>query len=364
MAFVSVSYHEFRNIHGADLEVDAPVVFLVGENGQGKTNFIESIYLLCYGASFRTRKDARLINVGQDLAHVRGKTRDPEGISRDIAIKIFRQGRKEIRVDGRQVKDRMDLIENIPCIVFSHQDLSFITGTPEMGRRFFNQTLSLFDPLFVGLLRSYRKLLKSRNVLLKDKNHRLLSAYTRNLGEVGLQIQRRRQTVIEEFNKTFALLFARISGLEGETLIRYRSSWPNGASVEEVEEFLHRRQHRDFSFETTTAGPHRDRFILMHRGREFSHIASTGQTRLCSLILRVAQANFFSSKTGKRPVLLLDDVLLELDSAKRERFIQELPGFEQAFFTFLPDEQFRKYGSDDTLIYRVSGGKFQREESG
>ncbi len=362
MAFVSVAYHDFRNIHNATLDLDAPVVYLVGENGQGKTNFIESIYLLCYGASFRTRRDARLIRLGRDLAQVRGRSHRPGGIDRDIAVKISKGGKKEIRVDGRAINDRMDLMENIPCIVFAHQDLAFITGSPEMGRRFFNQTLSLFDPLFVGLLRSYRKLLKSRNILLKEGSRTLLPAYTKNLAEIGVQIQTRREGIIEEFNASFSALFTAVSGLQGETYIRYRSSWPNGLSAEEVLEFMLRREDRDLSFETTTTGPHRDRFLLMHNGKEFSHIASTGQVRLCSLILRVAQANFFSGKTGKQPVLLLDDVLLELDAAKRERFIQELPVFEQAFFTFLPDEQFRKYGSDDTLIYRVAGGEFRHEK--
>jgi len=363
MAFLTAAYHNFRNIGNAKLDVEAPQVFLVGENGQGKTNFIESIYLLCYGASFRTRRDARLINVGQEMAQVRGRYQNPGGIDRDIAVKLSKQGKKEIRVDGRLISDRMDLIENVPCILFSHQDLSFVSGPPEMGRRFFNQTLSLFDPLFVGLLRSYRKLLKSRNILLREKNRSLLPAYTRKLAEIGLRIQDRRQGVIGEFNTTFSSLFARISGLDGETQIRYRSSWQNRATVEEVVEFMGKRENRDLALETSTTGPHRDRFILIHQGKDFSHVASTGQMRLCSLVLRVAQAIFFSGKTGKQPVLLLDDVLLELDSSKREKFIKELPSFEQAFYTFLPDEQFRKYCSADTLIYRVVGGEFQREKS-
>jgi DNA replication and repair protein RecF len=363
MAFVSVAFQDFRNLRNVNLDTDAPVVYLVGENGQGKTNFVESIYLLCYGASFRTRRDTMLITLGREAAHVRGRLHDSGGVDRDIGVKISRQGKKEIRVDGRFINDRMDLIENVPCIVFSHQDLSFITGSPEMGRRFFNQTLSLFDPLFVGLLRSYRKLLKSRNILLKEKNLVLLPAYTGNLAEVGLQIQRRREGVIDEFNATFSALFSGISGLTGNTTIRYRSSWPKGSNAEQVVEQLRKREERDLSFETTTTGPHRDRFTLMHEGKEYAHIASTGQVRLCSLILRVAQANFFTGKTGKRPVLLLDDVLLELDASKRERFIESLPGYRQAFFTFLPDEQFRKYSSNDTLIYRVVGGEFRREKS-
>ena len=295
MAFVSVAYQDFRNIRKTTLDTDAPVVYLVGENGQGKTNFIESIYLLCYGASFRTRKDARLITLGQETAYVRGRSHKAGGVDRDIAVKITKRGKKEIRVDGRLIHDRMDLIENVPCIVFAHQDLLFITGSPEMGRRFFNQTLSLFDPLFVGLLRSYRKLLKSRNILLKENNPTLLPAYTRNLVEIGLQIQRRRERVIQEFNSTFSVLFARISGLKGGTSILYRSSWPKQTTTDEVVDFMADRENRDLSFETTTAGPHRDRFLLVHNGKEFSHIASTGQVRLSSLILRVAQANFLQA---------------------------------------------------------------------
>jgi DNA replication and repair protein RecF len=364
MAFVSVAYQDFRNIRKTTIDIGAPVVYLVGENGQGKTNFIESIYILCYGASFRTRKDARLITLGQETAYIRGRSTTDGGIDRDITVKILKRGKKEIRVDGRLIADRIDLIENVPCIVFAHQDLSFITGSPEMGRRFFNQTLSLFDPLFISLLRGYRKLLKSRNILLKDRNRALLPAYNRNLVEIGLQIQRRREEIIEEFNSTFSLLFTSISGLQGETSIRYRSSWPKGKSCEDVLDFLAKREDRDLAFETTTTGPHRDRFILVHNGKEYSQIASTGQIRLCSLILRVAQASFFSGKTGKQPVLLLDDVLLELDADKRERFIAQLPKFEQAFFTFLPDEQFRKYSSDDTMIYRVADGEFRREKGG
>jgi len=284
-------------------------------------------------------------------------------VKRDIVIRLFREGKKEIRVDSRLIKDRMDLVENIPCIVFSHQDLAFVNGPPEMGRRFFNQTLSLFDPLFITLLRSYRKLLKSRNVLLKSKNTSLLDAYTRNLAKIGLRIQSRRQNIIEEFNETFSELFRKISGFDEKTSIRYKSSWHKGATDEQVTELMKKRQDRDLMLETTTTGPHRDRFQVMHGKREIAQVASTGQIRLCSLILRVSQANFFSAKTGKNPLLLLDDVLLELDSKKRDKFMEALPHYEQAFFTFLPDEQFLKYKRADTLMYRVVRGEFRREKS-
>jgi len=101
--------------------------------------------------------------------------------------------------------------------------------------------------------------------------------------------------------------------------------------------------------------------VLMQAGREFAPLASTGQVRLCSLILRVAQAGFYQAKTGRKPLLLLDDVLLELDAARRERFLHALPSYEQALFTFLPDEQFLNHRKPSTRVYRVQAGGLNRE---
>jgi DNA replication and repair protein RecF len=173
MGFLSSAYRDFRNLKDTEVDLGVPEVFLVGENGQGKTNFIESLYLLCFGSSFRTRREALLIRNGCESALVRGRLAIEQSTTRHVAVSLERDGRKDIRVDGRAVRDRSELIENAPCIIFSHQDLEFVSGPPEMGRRFFNQTQSLFDPLFIDLLRSYRKVLRSRNILLKERNTQL-----------------------------------------------------------------------------------------------------------------------------------------------------------------------------------------------
>ena len=360
MGFLSSSYRDFRNLKDTEVDLGAPEVFLVGENGQGKTNFIESLYLLCFGSSFRTKRDALLIRNGGESALVRGRLEIEQSTTRHVAVSLERDGRKEIRVDGRTVRDRSELIENAPCIIFSHQDLEFVSGPPEMGRRFFNQTQSLFDPLFIDLLRSYRKVLRSRNILLKERNVQLLDAFDTNLAEIGHRIQSRREAIIEEFNPSYEPLFTRISGSPGTTKITYQPSWKRGIGVAEIKEHLARTRSRDLGFETTTSGPHRDRFVVTRDGNEFALLASTGQIRLASLVLRVAQANFVAAKTGRRPILLLDDVLLELDSSKRDRFLEALPPYDQAFFTFLPDEQFLGYRGANTRIYRVARGELIR----
>ncbi|MBA7621138.1 DNA replication and repair protein RecF [subsurface metagenome] len=358
MGFLSARYYNFRNIKNCALNLEAPEVFLIGENGQGKTNFIESIYLLCFGASFRTKLDKRLINNQEEQSAVQGTFSGVGEPRREIAVQISRNGKKEIRVDSKLIQDRKDLIENIPCIVFSHQDMDFITGSPEKRRRFFNQTLSLFDPFFIDLMRRYRRILKARNVLLKDKKLNLLETFNQNLAQIGLQIQEKREKIATDFNHTFVPVFQSISEPNGNIRIVYKPSWRRDASVTEIVSHLEKHMEQDLRFETSTSGPHRDNFMIHQDGKDFVHIASTGQIRLSSLILKVAQARFFSSKTGRLPILLLDDVLLELDLHRRENFLKTLPFYVQAFFTFLPDEPFLKYCGKNTLIYNVKGGEF------
>jgi DNA replication and repair protein RecF len=104
------------------------------------------------------------------------------------------------------------------------------------------------------------------------------------------------------------------------------------------------------------SGPHRDRYVVLHKGAEFAGKASTGQRRLLALLLRVAQAKRFSETTGKNAIVLLDDVLLEMDGEKRKKFLSVMPAYEQAFYTFLPEEPYQRYRKDDTLVYHVSGG--------
>jgi DNA replication and repair protein RecF len=105
------------------------------------------------------------------------------------------------------------------------------------------------------------------------------------------------------------------------------------------------------------SGPHRDHYLFTRSGEDFSQKASTGQRRLLALLLRIAQSVFFTDKTGKKPVLLLDDVLLELDGEKRRKFLLVMPEYEQAFYTFLPGEPYETYRKADTIVYYMKSGQ-------
>ena len=340
----------------------ARVNVFIGGRGSGKTNILEALYLLSFGSSFRTRKDEHFLRHGAGEMALEGKFSAVSGEQTDILLKTSR-GHKEIRLDGKAVKDRRQIIGRFPCIIFCHDDITYITGTPDRQRIFFNQTLSLKDPLFLDVLGRYTRALKQRNAALREKNSGVARLFDEELVIAGLQISRMRRELADEFSVFFARLFSEIFEKKEQpgdagVKIRYLPSW-RGEDAGEVMRTLNEKSSQDILFSTTTTGPHRDRFRFFLREKDFCAAASTGQIRLASLILRAAQAEFFLSRSGRKPILLLDDVLLEMDPDRRKRFLEHLPPCEQAFFTFLPDEQFHSYRKTDTLVYKVRGGRVE-----
>ena len=356
MGLLALRLTDFRNIRALRLDLGGRDVFLVGDNGQGKTNLLEAVYVLCYGASFRTRNDRDLIANGVPETTLWGRL-SAGGEERGVGVALARGDGKRIAIDGKRIRDRARLIEFAPAIAFTHEDLRFIDGDPERRRSLFDHTLSLFDPLFIDVLRRYRRALRARNALLRAAGATHVEIYEPVLAAAGLEIQRRRAGLCDEFSEVFSDLCTRIGGIAAARM-EYRPSWRGVTAEEEARVLLRQQRDRDLQLRTTTSGPHRDDVLFTMERARFAAQGSTGQKRLASLVLRVAQAEFFQRTTGRRPILLLDDVLLELDAAKRERFLDQLPAYDQAFFTFLPDEPHERYGGEHTLRLAVAQGNF------
>jgi DNA replication and repair protein RecF len=358
MPFTEVSLVNFRNIASQKLPVHYEQVFFVGPNGQGKTNFLEALYLLAYGRSFRSQRDDVMLRHGCDEMSVRGRWRDPgAGIDAEISVR-YRDRKKDIRINDSPIRDRKELAEQVPCIVFSHDDIEFVKGAPENQRWFFNQCLSTYRISFIEVLRSYGKIVRTRNQVIRDRQLDMLPLYDAQMAASGIEIAEARAELVADFNELFTPLFAAVSGLDEELSIEYRPSWKDGGT-EAVVRYLAEHRDRDLVMNTSTSGPHRDRFLFRLAGRDFLKEASTGQLRLMGLVLRAAQARLFARMAGKAPVLLLDDVLLELDAPKRRKFMEELPRYQQAFFTFLPDENISIYSGDNAVLYRVKNGEYE-----
>lgn len=351
----------FRNIRDRQIDTSAKQIILTGENGQGKTNVLEAVYMLCYGTSFRTQNIKELVTHGRESFYLCSVFEDSQGLERKAEV-IFSDGKKHIRLDGKDIKDRKELIYCLPCIVFSHDDIEFVRGEPENRRRFFDQTMTMYDPVFFDDLRRYKLILKQRNAAIKEQRTELLDIYDQKLASYGLQIMKSRRAVADSFSAIFPDIYNAVSLEDRGIEISYRPSWNEELGEDGIIEKLESQRDVDLKMNTTTSGPHRDRFLINDRNGLFTSSASTGQMRLASLVFRSAQAAFYRQKTGQNPIFLIDDVLLELDSQKRARYLSFLGHYNQAFFTFLPEEKY--FGSmfdmeeSQTLMYTVSEGSF------
>lgn len=357
MRFISVSIKNFRNISSVDINADSEDIVLTGINGQGKTNFLEAIYTLCYGSSFRTNHLKEAIKHGYEGFSLSAITENDKGVKEKIQI-LFSNGKRKITIDDKEIIDRRNLIYDFPCIVFSHDDILFVKGEPENRRRFFDQMMSLYSPFFFDSLRSYRGILLQRNAAVKQKNKDIICLYDNRLASFGLELMKERAEAVYGFNSIFPELFKRISNTDMNITVKYQPSWNAMENIDEIISYLDDNVERDIILSTTTSGPHRDRFTVMCDGIPFSSIGSTGQIRLASILFRIAEARYFSEKTGINPMLLIDDVLLELDSDKRAAVLESLPEYSQAFYTFLPNESYFSGKKENALSYKTVKGEF------
>jgi DNA replication and repair protein RecF len=356
--FLTASFTNFRNIADGTIDLLSREVYFVGENGQGKSNLLESLYLSAYGTSFRTRVDSELIKEGQDAFSIRTLFKDHKDHTNAIGITV-KDNRKKIEKNGKQVLDRKELVNTIPCVLFSHDDLDFAVGSPERRRFFIDQSLSMYDNAYIDIMREYKKILKTRNTLLKEKRTDLLDVLDAQLAESGVDVSKKRKHAIVLFNRVFSRLYEEVSGIDHVEL-DYSPSWKT-ESADEVLSVLAEKRSLDISMCTSMSGPHRDRIRFVRNKKAFIPTASTGQRRLLSLLLRTAQATFFTELTGRLPVLLMDDVLLELDPDKRQRFNSLLPEYDQLFCTFLPGEPFERYKKSGTRVYHISQGGWNEQ---
>jgi DNA replication and repair protein RecF len=292
---------------------------------------------------------------GSKAYSIRALFRDQGERTNTISV-VYNEGKKRIEKNAKQIVDRKELVNTIPCILFSHDDLDFASGEPERRRFFIDQSLSMYDNTYIDVMRNYKKILKTRNSILRDKRIDLLDVIDSQLAETGVEVVKRRLKTIFDFNRVFARLYNEVTGIE-DVHIDYAPAWKKMSS-DEILGWLIEKRTVDIEMGTTMSGPHRDRIRFSRKNYPFVPTASTGQRRLLSLLLRTAQASFYTELTGRLPVLLMDDVMLELDPDKRQKFFSVLPKYDQLFCTFLPGEPYEKYKTSNTRIYYVDRGSW------
>ncbi|MDA3957446.1 DNA replication/repair protein RecF [Oceanispirochaeta sp.] len=358
MGFTSVKLKNFRNLEEQEIDLSHKEVYLIGENGQGKTNFLELLYFLCYASSFRNRSDKVLIREGESSFYLSGQFLHSSDLISNRLDVFLDLHNKKIKLNGKSISDRKDILSNMPCVVFCHNDIYFVNGSPDKKRIYMDQCLSLHDPLYINDLRHFRKILKERNFLLKNADRSMLSVYTSQLIDKGFPIMEKRKKLFQFLNETFSEYYKLVSGTNLNLKIHYNCSWKED-DKDKIFDLMKQKEEKEIQYGLTFTGPHRDSFTVMNNNKNFNDFASTGQLRIISLLLRVLQSEYYQKESGRNPILLVDDVLLELDKEKRERMMSLFPLYEQIFYTFLPG--YENEVGEESLCFRVKEGKLEKK---
>jgi DNA replication and repair protein RecF len=358
MRIRSITLQHFRNIPFASLELTGRQQFFVGENGQGKTNLLEAAGFITALRSFRATDNRVLIAHGQpEAALVCAVEHERLGATR-LTIKL-RAGGKEVWSDETRVTRLADYLGTFPTVVFSSQDQQLIRGSPGGRRRWLDLTLAAMDPAYMSALQAYHRALAERNSLLKRAATTAeIAAFERPLAEQGARLIAGRTAGLATLATVLTEAYARIADAAEPAGFAYAPDMT--AEEAALRARFESGRARDLQMRTTSSGPHRDDFDFTLRGRAAREFASEGQQRSLVLALRLAQAEYFRSRSGVRPVLLPDDVLGELDPGRRKRFWAAIDPAAQviATGTVRPETDLGKW-----QVFRVAAGTFEVEGS-
>lgn len=319
MRISTLKIQNFRNIEFASLQFDLNCQYLLGDNGEGKTNLLEAIGLLTALRSFRTRQTRYLIRSNcHEAQMVCGLEHESLG-NTEVSIKL-KNGLKDVSVDGEKIIRFAHYIGKFPSVVMSSQDIQLLRGSPQLRRRFLNLTFAATDRIYFDALRDYHRALQERNRLLKRRVSKgELAAFESILAPAANLLMKKRQEGISALSKVLAEKYEGISDAKEITRLQYEPDINFGENEDYMKLLIEMRE-RDYAQQTTTRGPHRDDFKFILNDYDANNYGSDGQQRALVLALRLAEATWHYEQTKIKPVILCDDILNELDDRRRSKF--------------------------------------------
>ena len=355
MILKSVALSHFRNYDDLYMEFDKGTNILYGDNAQGKTNVLESIYVSGTTKSHKGSKDRELIQFGQEESHIRTIV-EKGGIDYQIDMHLKKNKSKGIAINRMPIKKASELFGILNIVFFSPEDLNIIKNGPSERRRFLDVELCQLDKIYLYNLTKYNKILNQRNKLLKDINFRpelldTLAVWDMQLIEYGKKIIRTRKEFVEELNGIVYEIHKNISGNKEELILKYEPD----VLEENMEQELARCREKDLKFGQTNTGPHRDDLCFMIKDIDVRKFGSQGQQRSCALSLKLSEIELVKKSIKETPILILDDVLSELDS-NRQNFLLNSIHDIQAIITCTGLDEFVKNRFEINKIFKVVDG--------
>ena len=350
MRLTRIRAADFRNLTFADVAVDAPRVFLLGDNGQGKTNLLEAAALVSSFRSFRTGDIVPLVRSGCAEARLRLDVALAADETAEVEIRLAKGSRKA-SVNGTPVASVAQHLGQFPTIVFCSDDLRLVRGSPANRRRWLDAAIGGTDGAYLAAVRDYGRALEGRNALLKAerRSDEELRAFEKAMLAPAMRMAATRARILPELAASLREACARAGFPDQGADLAYQPD----VSAEQVAETWTKSRVADLDAGTTLRGPQRDDFAILFGGADAADYASEGQQRLLVLALCLARLRRDAQLAPTPPVILADDVLGELDDTRRRAFWDEVGENHQVIATgTIPPP------SGTWLTYRVSGGSY------
>ena len=355
MKIKQLKLKNYRNYDLLDLEFDSSTNIFYGDNAQGKTNILESIYLCGTTKSHRGTKDRDLIKFGEEESHIEAVVEKNE-IPFKIDIHLKKNSPKGIAINKMPIRRASELFGIINIVFFSPEDLNIIKNGPSERRRFIDLELAQLDKVYLSDLSNYNRIVNQRNKLLKDSYNRqeileTLDVWDMQLAHYGKKIIDRRNLFIYQLNEIAGKVHERLTGEKEILNISYEPS--NGNM--DLEQAIKNNRERDIRMKSTSVGPHRDDICFMTDEVDIRKFGSQGQQRTAALSLKLSEIELVKEVTKDTPILLLDDVLSELDKHRQNYLLDSICDV-QTLITCT--------GVDDFVNHRFSINKMFHVEKG
>lgn len=370
MRLTDIHLKNYRNYSELSLSFSKNLTLFLGENAQGKTNLLESIYVLAMTRSHRTNNEQELIQWGNEFAHIQGTvTKNTSKIP--LEITLSKKGRKT-KVNHMEQKRLSSYVGQMNVILFAPEDLSLVKGSPQVRRKFLDMEIGQIDPIYLYDLVQYQHVLKQRNQYLKQMLNKADPLYLDILSEqlvaFGSKVLLGRAKFVKRLEYWANELHHKISH-EKETLtIDYVSSIPfHSSNLEEIQaaftQELKKSREKERLRLSTLAGPHRDDLHFAINGKDVQTYGSQGQQRTTALSVKLAEIDLMKEETGEYPILLLDDVMSELDDTRQLHLLETIEGKVQTFLTTTTLEHVKNKMTVEPEIFYVQQGELKGEEN-
>ena len=341
MIIKSLELSNFRNYESLHLDFSEGTNIFYGDNAQGKTNILESLYMISTTRSHRGVKDRDLIRFGQEEAHIR-TVLIKNDLDYQVDMHLRKSKTKGIAINGQRIRRASELIGLLHIVFFSPEDLSIVKDGPAQRRRFMDMELCQLDASYLHDLNHYNKIVDQRNKLLKDvwqfpQLADTLDVWDDQLVSYGSRIIERRKEFIGDLAQIVAEIHEKLSGGREKLIISYE---PN----------------------CDASGPHRDDFSFVGNDIDLRKFGSQGQQRTCALSLKLSEIELVTRMIGEKPVLMLDDVLSELDS-RRQNYLMNTIGGIQTMITCTGLDEFVNNRFEIDQLYQIEEGHIKGEES-